>query len=54
MLSLFSVFNQAFSNPIDHIYESFKMEPAAFLFNSLIIVILLAVGGILAGITQIN
>lgn len=49
ILLAFILFDQAASNPIKHICESFKAEPAVFLFNAAIIISLLTVGGILAG-----
>lgn len=41
--------SQATANPIRHIHENFKAEPAEFMFNSAIVILLLSVGGILAG-----
>jgi hypothetical protein len=41
------------ANPFIHIYENIKTEPAEFMFNSAIVILLLTVGGILAGKTFI-
>lgn len=46
---LFALIGYASANPFNHIYENFKTEPAEFMFNSAIVVLLLIVGGILAG-----
>lgn len=40
------------ANPLQHIYENFQAEPAEFMFNSALVIILLFVGGILAGIAS--
>lgn len=45
----FAYIGYASANPFNHIYENFQTEPAEFMFNSAIVIVLLTVGGILAG-----
>ena len=40
------------ANPITNIYQKITSEPAEFLFDSLLVILLLIFGGILAGISQ--
>ena len=51
VILVFAVIGYALANPFNHIYENFKTEPAEFMFNSSIVILLLTVGGILAGKT---
>lgn len=46
---LLSLLGLVSANPLRHIYENFQAEPAEFMFNSVVVVFLLFVGGILAG-----
>ena len=39
----------ASANTFHHIYENIQTEPKEFIFNSIVIVLLLGIGGILAG-----
>lgn len=51
VILFFAFVSYASANPFNHIYENFKAEPAEFMLNSSIVILLLTVGGILAGKT---
>ena len=49
ILLLIITFSHVSTNPLRHICENFQSKPAEFAINSILVVVLLIAGGILAG-----